>query len=64
MLTQKIMTIFPNTKGQACVCVCVCAHLQERHGKTDGQRDREIVREHSPVAEQHKHPKSIAGFPK
>lgn len=46
------------------MCVCACACLQEIRRKTDGQRERETVRKHSPVAEQYKHPKSIAGFPK
>lgn len=47
------------------LCVCVHVHAFKRYAeKTDRQRERETVRKHSPVAEQYKHPKSIAGFPK
>lgn len=40
IVTQKIMTIFPNTKGQACVCVHVHALKRDTGKQTDKGRDR------------------------
>lgn len=51
------------SRTSMCVCACSGGMCVFRRG-ANKQTGREVEKEHSPVAEQHKHPKSIASFPK